>query len=272
MRGAAACGAGSGHPTPAPGSTPQPERRSRSPARSLEGQGELKGERWCGAAGQRGAAPKLPLTSSNRSMERYGAPRSVTKPAKAMPSSTLVRKSSSVSPRCPRKAAWKRGERAVGRAPQVTVVPADAAARVTPLPQRRTGARAAAGSRRHLPHPTWTQGQGLHRNLPLCPALLRPPGSPASSSEPSARGRAGAVGAGPEEAPAMMRGLEPLCWEERLGELGLLSLGRRRLREELTAAVQNVKRACKKAGDRLFSRACSDRTRGDGFKLKEGRL
>ena len=32
------------------------------------------------------------------------------------------------------------------------------------------------------------------------------------------------------------------------------------------------KGACKKEGDRLFSRDCCDGTRGDGFKLNEGRF
>jgi len=32
------------------------------------------------------------------------------------------------------------------------------------------------------------------------------------------------VGTGPEKAPATIQGLEPLCWEERLGELGQFSL------------------------------------------------
>ena len=37
-------------------------------------------------------------------------------------------------------------------------------------------------------------------------------------------------------------------------------------------AFQYLKAVCKKDGDRLFSRACWDRTRGNGFKLEEGRF
>ena len=48
----------------------------------------------------------------------------------------------------------------------------------------------------------------------------------APAPEPSAQEKPGAAGVGPEEAPAMIRGLEPLCWEERVGELGLLRLGK----------------------------------------------
>jgi len=37
-------------------------------------------------------------------------------------------------------------------------------------------------------------------------------------------------------------------------------------------AFQHLKGAYKKDGDKLFSRACCDRTRGNGIKLKEGRF
>jgi len=67
----------------------------------------------------------------------------------------------------------------------------------------------------------------------------------------------------------MIRGLEHLCCEERLKELGLFSLEKRRLLGNLTAAFHYPKGDYKRAGERHFTRAWSDRTRGNGFKLKE---
>ncbi|KAK4829980.1 hypothetical protein QYF61_008111 [Mycteria americana] len=44
------------------------------------------------------------------------------------------------------------------------------------------------------------------------------------------------------------------------------------LRCALAAQRVNFNRAYKKDGDKLFNRACGDRTRGNGFKLKKGRF
>ena len=67
-------------------------------------------------------------------------------------------------------------------------------------------------------------------------------------------------------------GLEHLYYEDRLKELWLFSLENRRLWVDLIVAFQYLKGSYKKEGGRLFSRGSCDRTRGDGFKLKEGRF
>jgi len=51
----------------------------------------------------------------------------------------------------------------------------------------------------------------------------------------------------------MIRGLGQLSCEERLRELRLFRLEKRRLWGDLIAALQYIKGACKKDGERLFT-------------------
>jgi len=71
-------------------------------------------------------------------------------------------------------------------------------------------------------------------------------------------------------ATKIIRGLEHLCCEDRLRELGLFSLEKRRLRGDLRVPVPEG--AYRKGGENIFSRACCDRTRSNGIKLREGRF
>ena len=70
----------------------------------------------------------------------------------------------------------------------------------------------------------------------------------------------------------MFRGLEHLSYEERWREVGLFSLEKRRLWGDLTVAFQYMKGAYKQEGERLFMRVDSDRIRGNGFKLGQGKF
>jgi len=70
----------------------------------------------------------------------------------------------------------------------------------------------------------------------------------------------------------MIWGLEHFSYKDRLRELGVFSLEKRRLQGDLTVAFQYLKGAYRKDEDNLFRKVCCDRTRRNGFKLRECRF
>ena len=66
----------------------------------------------------------------------------------------------------------------------------------------------------------------------------------------------------------MTRRLKHLSYKERLRELSLFSLEKRRLQRDFTGASQYFMGVCKQDRKQLFTLSGSDRTRGNSFKLK----
>ena len=70
----------------------------------------------------------------------------------------------------------------------------------------------------------------------------------------------------------VVKGLEHLFYEDRLKELGLFGLEKKKLWRDYIMAFHYLRRNYKQERNQLFTGVDSNKTRGNGFKLKEGRF
>jgi len=110
--------------------------------------------------------------------------------------------------------------------------------------------------------------------LSLYSTLVRPRPSPAVSSGALSTGKTWTCWSGARGGHKNgQRDGTPLLWG-KAERVGAVQPAEEKVFPDcsLRAAFQYMKGAYKKAGEELFTRACSDRTRGNGVKPEEGRF